>query len=96
MATQDEQTELMRKKAVHYGDIWECPHAEMLIAARMLDKTRRLVQQAYLHQVLKDFGDIPGVAERIGDIDAVTEDTIGDLEVYTKLLRRGQQKTQGT
>lgn len=79
--------ELLKKKQVHYGDIWECPHAEMLIVTRMLDKTRRLVQRAYLQQILKDFGDIPEVRERIGDIDAVKEDTVADLENYIKLLR---------
>ena len=87
------QEELMKKKAVHYGDIWDCPHAELLIVARMLDKTRRLVQQAYLRQALKDFGDIPAVQERVGNIDAITEDTLGDLEVYIKLLRKGQKGT---
>lgn len=80
--------ELLKKKEVHYGDIWECPHAELLITARMLDKTRRLVQRAYLQQVLKDFGDIPAVKERVGELDAVAEDTLADLENYIKLHRR--------
>lgn len=79
--------ELLKMKQIHYGDIWECPHAEMLIAARMLDKTRRLTQLAYLHQVLKDFGDIPEVKDRIGDLDAIEDDTLSDLSNYVKLFR---------
>jgi hypothetical protein len=84
--------ELLRMKQVHYGDIHECPHSQLLITARMLDKTRRLIQREYLHQVLADFGDIPGVSERIGDIDAVVEDTVADLENYIKLFKAGKEK----
>lgn len=81
--------DLLKVKRVQYGDIWECPHAEMLISARMLDKTRRLTQLAYLRQVLEDFGDIEGVKERIGDLDAVQEDTLADLRNYIKLFEEG-------
>lgn len=80
--------ELLKAKQVHYGDIWECPHAETLIAARILDKARRLTQRAYLQQVLKDFGDIPEVKARIGEIDKVKEDTLADLKNYIKLLEQ--------
>ena len=80
--------EKLKNKHLQYGDIWECPHAGMLIAARMLDKTRRIVQLEYLQQVMEDFGDIPEVAERIGDLSAVDEDTIHDLENYIKHYKR--------
>ena len=82
--------EILKKKRVHYGDIHQCPHSQLLITARMLDKTRRLIQREYLCQVLEDFGDIPGVSERIGDIDAVKEDTLADLKNYIKLYEEGQ------
>ena len=76
--------ELLKKKEVHYGDIHDCPKATMLITARMLDKTRRLIQLEYLRNVLSDFGDIPAVKERIGDLNAIEEDTIADLKGYLK------------
>ena len=81
--------DLLKVKRVQYGDIWECPHAEMLIAARMLDKTRRLTQLAYLRQVLVDFGDIEGVRDRIGNLDEIKEDTLADLKNYMRLLEEG-------
>jgi len=85
-----DESEILKKKRVHYGDIHECPHASLLIAARMLDKTRRVVQREYLMQVLNDFGDIPDVVSRIGDIDAVKEDTVADLKNYIKLYEEGK------
>lgn len=81
-------TTLLGKKHLQYGDIWECPHAGTLIAARILDKSRRLIQLEYLRQVIEDFGDIPGVKERIGDLDSVTEDTVYDLEGYVTQYKR--------
>jgi hypothetical protein len=84
--------ELLKQKQVHYGDIHECPHASLLITARMLDKARRMIQLEYLEQVLNDFGDIPEVKERIGDLNAVEEDTIADLKNYIKLYESGKHK----
>ena len=81
-------TGILGTKHIQYGDIWECPHAGALITARMLDKARRLIQLEYLRDVLKDFGDIPGVKERIGDLDSVTEDTVYDLEGYITQYKR--------
>lgn len=81
-------TGLLANKHLQYGDIWDCPHAGTLITARMLDKSRRLIQLEYLHQVLADFGDIPAVKERIGDLEAVTEDTVYDLEGYIVQYKR--------
>jgi hypothetical protein len=81
--------DLMKKKEVHYGDIHDCPKSNMIISARMLDKTRRLIQLEYLKNVLEDFGDIPEVAERIGDINEVEEDTIADLKNYITHYENG-------
>lgn len=81
-------TGLLADKHLQYGDIWGCPHAGTLIAARMLDKARRLIQMEYLRDVLADFGDIPGVKERIGDLESVTEDTVYDLEGYIVQYKR--------
>ena len=80
--------EKLTNKHLQYGDIWDCPHAGLLISARMLDKTRRTVQLEYLHQVLKDFGDIKEVKDRIGNLETVEEDTIDDLENYIKHYKR--------
>ena len=80
--------EKLKNKHLQYGDIWDCPHAGMLIASRMLDKTRRIIQLEYLHQVMEDFGDIGEVSERIGDLNSVSEDTIHDLENYIKHYKR--------
>ena len=80
--------ELVSQKELHYGDIWDCPHAELMITARILDKARRLTQKAYLSQVLKDFGHIPEVKNLIGDINKIEEDTIKDLEGYLFLLKK--------
>ena len=89
---ENEEAELLKKKRVHYGDIHECPHSQMIIATRMLDKTRRLVQREYLRSVLRDFGDIDEVRDRIGNIDAVEEDTVADLENYTVLYKEGSER----
>lgn len=90
----DSLQELLIKKKVHYGDIHQCPHSDLLIAARMLDKTRRLIQHEYLNQVLKDFGDIDAVKIRIGDINAVKEDTLADLKNYIKLFEEAKDSGQ--
>lgn len=81
------------QKEVHYGNIWDCPKPGLLIVARMLDKTRRLVQLEYLKEVSADFGDIEEVKNRIGDINAIQEDTLTDLIHYIDLYRRGKKVT---
>ena len=80
--------EKLQNKHLQYGDIWDCPHAGTLIAARMLDKTRRIIQLEYLHQVMEDFGDIKEVSDRIGDLNSVDEDTLHDLENYITHFKR--------
>jgi aminoglycoside phosphotransferase len=83
------EEEILKKKRLHYGNIHDCPMAQMLITTRMLDKVRRLIRLEYLKQVDQDLGDIPEVKKRVGDSHQIVEDTLIDLKNYIILYEEG-------
>ena len=82
--------ELLKMKEFHYGNIHDCPMSQLLIAARMLDKVRRLVRLSYLEEVEKDLGHIPAVEQMLSDSSKIEEDTLNDLKNYIHLYERGK------